>query len=118
MGDLISSVATAVNIAKRLKEYSDKIKELEFKNLLADLNLELAELKLKLAEVLEENIKQKEKIQALEAMDGDPCPKCRKRGWQLEASERDPIFGALGGVRRTYRCSFCGFSEEKLSTSD
>ncbi len=41
-------------------------------------------------------------------------PECRKRRWQLESNHRDSFTGELGGIRRTYKCSFCGFSEEKL----
>jgi hypothetical protein len=27
------------------------------------------------------------------------------------------LFGEVGGIRRVYKCSLCGFSEEKLVTS-
>ena len=113
---MITSVSTAIAIAKRLKEISENIKDAEFKNLLADLSLELADMKLRLAGVVEENVKLRSKIQELENVEGDPCPKCRKRGWQLECSKPDSIFGDLGGLRKTFRCSLCGYSEERLET--
>jgi hypothetical protein len=116
VSDLITSISTAITLAKRLKAISENIKDAEFKNLLADLSLELADMKLRLAAVVEENIKLKEKVRQLESVEGEPCPKCRKRGWQLESSKPDHLFGDLGGIRRTYKCSFCGFSEEKLET--
>ena len=116
MGDLISSVSTAITIAKRLKEINDHIKDAEFKNLLADLSVELADVKLKLAEVIEENLTLKGKIRELQNTEGEPCPKCRKSGWQLESSEPDPVFGELGGIQRVYKCSVCGFSEKKIVT--
>jgi hypothetical protein len=57
MADLISTVSTALTIASRLKEISDKIRDAEFRNLVADLSIELAEVKLKAAGLLEENAK-------------------------------------------------------------
>jgi hypothetical protein len=67
--------------------------------------------------VNEENAELKAKVRELDSAEADPCPKCRKRGWQLESSEPDDMFGELGGIRRLYKCSFCGFSESKLITS-
>lgn len=116
MTDLVGSVSTAISLAKRLRDISENIKGAEFKNLLADLSLELADVKLKLADVLDENARLKSEVSALKNVDGDPCPKCRKRGWQLESSKRDPIFGDLGGLRRLFKCSLCGYSEERLDT--
>jgi hypothetical protein len=116
MADLVTSVSTALSIASRLKKISENVKNAEFKNLLADLSLELADLKMKLADVLEENVKLHEKIKELQNIEGEPCPKCHKRGWQLKSSRPDSLLGQLGGIRRTYECSFCGFSEDKLVT--
>jgi uncharacterized protein with PIN domain len=74
-------------------------------------------------ELQEENISLKnqilelqEKIRQLEAFEGEPCPKCRKPAWILESSEPDKTFGELGGIRRVYRCTECGFTESKLVT--
>ncbi len=71
----------------------------------------------------EENIRLRERVTQLEARigelehaDGEPCPKCRKRTWVVESSEPDPMFGRLGGVRRKYQCTDCGFVETKLIT--
>jgi len=105
--------STAISILKKLKEIGDRIKDAELKSVIADLTLELAEVKTRLAGVLEENIALKEQAKAL-AADGDPCPRCRKRTWSVESSEPDKTFGPLGGIRRTYRCSECGFVEKKL----
>lgn len=55
MNDVLSSVGHAINLAKRLREISKNIEDAEFKNILADLNLELADTKLALASVMEEN---------------------------------------------------------------
>ena len=100
MAEIISSVSSAIAIVKKLKEVSDKIKDANFKNLLADLNLELAEIKTQVAEVMEENTRLKAKISSLESTEGEKCPKCLKRGWKLERSFPDPTFGELGGLRR------------------
>jgi hypothetical protein len=114
MTDIASSIATAITLAQRLREISNNIKDAEFKNLLADLSLELADVKLKLAGVLEENIDLKNQIQKLKNVDGEPCPRCRKRGWDIVDSRPDPMMGEVGAVRRTYKCSICGFSEAKV----
>jgi hypothetical protein len=74
------------------------------------------DLKASVLRVEEENQELKAKVRELESADGDPCPKCRKRGWQLESSKPDRTFGDLGGIRRVYKCSLCGFSESKLIT--
>jgi regulator of replication initiation timing len=114
MPEIIASISAAISTAKKLKEISDKIKDADLRNLLADLSLELAEIKTQLADMMDENRQLKEKIRTLESTEGEPCPKCRKRGWQLEGSTRDQIFGDVGGVQRLYKCSLCGFSESKL----
>ena len=62
MGDIITSVTTAITIAKRLKEISNKIEDAEFRNLLADLNLELAETKNTLSELIMENSDLKQQL--------------------------------------------------------
>jgi hypothetical protein len=46
--------------------------------------------------------------------DGDICPRCKNPNFKLIKSEPDKIFGGLGSQRRTYVCSFCEFTEEKL----
>ncbi len=116
MGDLITTVSTAISLTKRLREISEKIKNAEFTNIIADLNIELAELKLTMAAMMEEKIELEKRIKELESVEGEPCPKCGKNGWQLEHSEKDQVFGVVGGVRKTYLCSYCGFSEEELVT--
>jgi regulator of replication initiation timing len=59
---------------------SDKIKDADFNNLLAGLNLRLAEIKTQLAECMEENGRLKAKITTLEGTSGERCPKCLKQG--------------------------------------
>ena len=65
MGDIITALSTAITLTKRLKEIGDNIKGAEFKNLLADLSLELADAKLKLVEIMEENAELKKEIQLI-----------------------------------------------------
>lgn len=114
--DIITTIGTSITLANRLREISRNIENAEFKNLLADLSLELADLKLQLAGVLEENVKLKERVRLLESVDADPCPKCRKLGWELERSVPHKSMGDLGVMIRYYKCSACGFSEQKTVT--
>jgi len=90
MVEIISSVTNAIGLVSRLKNISENIRDAEFKNLLADLSLELADVKLKMAVLMNENLELQNKIKELESVEGDPCPKCRKRGWQIEKSEKHP----------------------------
>ncbi len=59
--EIMNTISTALSIASRLKEIGKNINDAEFKNLLADLSLELADAKFKIAEVVEENARLKEK---------------------------------------------------------
>lgn len=52
--DLMSSLNNSLTIVSRLRDISKNISEAEFKNLLADLTLELADAKLELATLKEE----------------------------------------------------------------
>lgn len=74
-------------------------------------------------EVQEENIELRTRIldletqvRELENLEGEPCPRCRKRTWVVEKSEPDPMFGRLGGVSRTYRCTDCDLTERIMVT--
>ncbi len=70
MVDIVSSISTAITIAKKLKEISSNIQDAEFKNLLADLSLELADTKLRLSEIVVENSALKEEISKLKHSKG------------------------------------------------
>lgn len=56
------------------------------------------------------------RIKELESLDGEPCPRCRKRTWVVESSKPDPKVGHLGGIRRTYKCTECGLTESTIVT--
>ncbi|MGX9523077.1 hypothetical protein ACWX0P_30640 [Vibrio mediterranei] len=47
MADLLSSVSTPISLTTRLREIGKNIEDVEFKNILADLSIELADSKLK-----------------------------------------------------------------------
>lgn len=116
VAELVTSISQAITIAGRLKTIAGNIKDAEFKNLLADLSIELADVKLKLAAVLEENARLKEQVRTLEAVEAEPCPKCRKRTWELERSQPHPHLGQLGVVMRFYKCTSCGHAEQSTVT--
>ena len=113
MADIVSTISTALSIASRLKEVSEKVRDAEFRNLVADLSIELAEVKLKVANLLEENAKLKGQLLTLQSAGGEQCPKCGNRTFELTSSKPHPTFGELGVVERTYKCSTCGFQEAK-----
>ena len=100
--------------ATRLCEISMNIEDAEFKNLLADLSLELADAKLKMADLIAENASMKEKLHSLTSATGEQCPKCNNRTFQIISTRRHPTFGDLGAKEREYECSGCGFAESKF----
>lgn len=114
MTDIISSVSTAITLATRLREISKNIEDAEFKNLLADLSLELADAKLKIADLISENAELKEKIRSLTSATGERCPKCNNLTFEIISTKPHRIFGNMGAKEREYKCSGCGFAESKL----
>jgi hypothetical protein len=114
MSAIIPSISRAISKAKKLLELSLDIKNTEFKRLLEDLCLELAGAKIKISELIEENSSLKNRIKALDSIRGAPCPRCKQKGLEIVGSSPDIIFGVLGDVRRTHRCSLCGFTESRI----
>ena len=57
-----------------------------------------------------------ERVRELESLDGEQCPRCRKRTWIVEDSKKDRKFGNLGAIRREYRCTECDLTESVLIT--
>ena len=114
MGDLITAVSTAITLATRLREISKNIEGAEFKNLLADLSLELADAKLKIADLINENADLREKLNSLTSATGERCPKCNNRTFEIVSTKPHPIFGEMGTKEREYKCSACGFAESKF----
>lgn len=114
MPDLLASVLSAAELAEKIKRVLAKIKDPETRRMVSDLTLEVSTLKVDLGRYLEENEILRRRLRELENTEADPCPACRKRGWKLKQSIADPTFGELGASRRTYLCTFCGFTESKL----
>jgi DNA-directed RNA polymerase subunit RPC12/RpoP len=114
VADLISSVSTAITLATRLREISKNIEGAEFKNLLADLSIELADAKLKIADLVSENAELKDKMHSLTSATGERCPKCNNPTFEIISTKPHRIFGDMGAIDREYKCSACGFAESKL----
>jgi hypothetical protein len=114
MADLISSVSTAISLASRLREISKNIEDAEFKNIVADLSLELADAKLTIADLISENISLKENLKTLTSSAGETCPKCNNRTFQIISTKPHPVMGDIGAKERVYQCSGCEFSEAKF----
>ncbi|CAI2308477.1 hypothetical protein P3592_19205 [Vibrio parahaemolyticus] len=116
MSDILSSVSTAISLATRLREIGKNIGDAEFKNLIADLSLELAESKMKVADLVSENAALKEKLASLTSATGEVCPKCNNRTYEIISTKPHEDMGDLGVIVRVYKCSTCDFSEPKLIT--
>lgn len=109
MSDLLPQLSRALALATRLRVMSELGRDAEFKQLVADLLLELAEVQLKLDELMNENAALKGQLQAQSDPNGDRCPRCFEFGWRVSKSRPH---GHTGGMVQTYACSKCGLKEE------
>jgi len=90
---------------------SERGRDVEFKQLVADLLLELAEVQLKLDDLMNENAALKGQLQTQSNPKGERCPRCFEFGWRVTASR---AHGQLGGMVQTYSCAKCGLKEEAV----
>ena len=107
--DLLPAISRAVTLATRLRVISDRTRDAEFKGIVADLLLELAEAQMKLDELLNENAALKGQMLSSSNPKGDRCPRCFEFGWRVTASR---AHGQLGGMVQTYTCPKSGLKEE------
>jgi len=107
--DLLPAISRAVTLATRLRVISDRGKDAEFRGIVADLLLELAEVQLKLDELMNENAALRGQLQTQGNPQGERCPRCFELGWRMTSSRPH---GQLGGMVQTYACAKCGLKEE------
>jgi len=109
--DLLPAISRAVMLATRLRVISDRGRDAEFRGIVADLLLELAEVQLKLDELLNENAALKGQVQSNANPKGERCPRCFEFGWRVTSSRPH---GQLGAMVQTYTCAKCGLKEEVM----
>ena len=109
MSDLFPGISRCVSLATRLRVISERGRDAEFKGIVADLLLELAELQLKLDELLNENAALKGQLQSHGSPQNERCPRCFEFGWRVTSSR---AHGQLGAMVQTYSCAKCGLKEE------
>ena len=109
MSDLLPGISRAVSLATRLRVISERARDAQFKQLVADLLLELAEVQLKLDELMNENAALRGQLQTQGNPKGERCPRCFELGWRVTGSR---AHGQLGGMVQTYGCAKCGLKEE------
>jgi hypothetical protein len=109
-------LANALKALDSLREQSKASKDSALKENISKLYDNLLDLKAAVLRAEEENSELKARIRELGTAQADPCPKCKKRCWQLESSKPHHTFGNMGVISRIYKCSFCRFSESKLIT--
>ena len=80
--DAFAAINTSITLVSRLREISSHINEAEFKNLLADLSIQLADAKLQIAGLKEQLADQVDEIRALKraAPEGKEKPSGTKWG--------------------------------------
>ena len=122
---VITSINNAITLAQRLREISKNIEDAEFKSLLADLSLEMADTKLALAQVTDENAELRSKLTKLkhsrgesqselifkdfayysESDDGPFCSGCYDT--QKQKIRLSPVTGHFTTFGR-FKCPSCG----------
>jgi len=120
MPDVIATVTTSIGIAKQLLELLEKSKDVKAKSLLADLQIELAEVKMRLAELIEENTQFKARLKKAESAeqevvlkdglyfrpdgDGPFCTACYdSKGKLIRVSKMPRNFETFGN----WQCNVC-----------
>ena len=103
-----------MNIMETMKSITDLAK----KGMTVELQEKIMELREAVIALKEENLRLRSdnmelKQQVVELSKGELCPKCRRSSWNLVDSIPHPQFGTLGVIQRTYKCSDCGFSEDR-----
>ena len=111
MSDLLPGISRAIALATRLRVISERSRDAQLQQLVADLLLELAEVQLKLDEILNENATLKGQVQASSNPKGERCPRCFEFGWRVTSSRPH---GQLGAMVQTYTCAKCGLKEEAM----
>jgi len=107
MSDTLTIIGKLVQIGKTLRDVAELVKDVQTKNLVADLNLSLADLKIQVAELQEENLSLKKRVRTLQEQD-DHREKLELRGdayWFSQA----PVGRPAGPY-----CTGCFDSSEKL----
>lgn len=107
MPDVLAALGTVVETAKRLREISQKIKDAETKNLIADLNLNLADLKIQVADLQDENRRLRGELAAARVV-ADQRSRLKRQGNFYYLS--NPAVGEIPGPY----CTGCFDSRERL----
>ena len=114
MANPVQSLNRAITLATRLRGASEKNKATaEFKGMIDDMLLELAEVQLKLEELFSENLSLKSQAHAKAHPRGELCPRCGEFGWKVTNTRPH---GQQGAIAQTYSCPKCGLREEVLTT--
>ncbi|MEN6426347.1 MAG: hypothetical protein ABFE13_13355 [Phycisphaerales bacterium] len=123
MSDIIQSIQATIDLAKRIKEISGKIKDADFRNMVADLSIELANMKQRVAELLDENGRLRAELQLAKQHssreeglairnglyfdavgDGPFCPYCYDSGKQISRLTKQKDYWVEFG---DYVCPAC-----------
>jgi len=100
-----------------IKEVFKLIIELIKKGATLEAQQKIIELEEIVISLQEENLKlRKENLSLMQQLElsekGERCPKCKKGTWNLVGSEPHSIFGDMGVLERTFKCSECGHTEK------
>lgn len=116
--DLMAGFGHALDLTSRLKRLNDKLKDAEFADVLADLQLELARLKSELAGTIEENVQLKGKMQQLKQR--PPVDQLEAPPYETEpaAPDFDEIERGLDAAQLAGMKAFAAANTKWLSAHD
>jgi hypothetical protein len=116
MTEVTKAIAQALTLATRLRSLSEKTRDSQFRGIVAELLLELAEVQIKLDALLAEHAALKAQLRAHPSPQAERCPRCHELGWKLAGSRTVRSAGHPDRLAQTYVCSKCGLKEEVLVT--
>jgi predicted RNA-binding Zn-ribbon protein involved in translation (DUF1610 family) len=104
MSDAVQAVSRVINLATRLRALAEKrTKDAEFKGIIDDILLELAEVQLTVEQLVTEAVRGAPQQPQL-------CPRCGELGWKATGTRPHKS----GRMAQIYACPKCGLKEEVL----
>jgi len=110
MSDLNQAISHVIGLATRLRAMSEKMRDQQFKGIVDNLLLELAEIQLKVESLAGEQAALRAQVEAAANPQGLRCPRCYEAGWKVTGTKTDKN----GRTIQVYACPKCKLIEEVL----
>lgn len=111
-------MSQALTLATRLRTLSERTKDSQFRGIVAELLLELAEVQIKLDELVNEHTALKAQLRAQATAQPERCPRCHELGWKVTNTRTVKTAGHPARTAQLYACPKCGLKEEVLVAAE